>query len=147
MTPRFGWLIVWQGALIGGCTLAAFATGMRWYGAEGAGLRHAETIAFMTLAVAQIFHAFNARSRTRSALTSRPFTNPWLWGATLTCLLLQVAAVYVPPLRRVLETVPLTSADWALIALCAVAPVAVVELVKLVKRLRRRGRATVDHPE
>jgi hypothetical protein len=62
-------------------------------------------------------------------------------------LLLQVAAVYVPPLRRVLETVPLTSADWALIALCAVAPVAVVELVKLVKRLRIRGRATVDHPE
>ena len=39
MTPAFGWLIVWQGALLAGCTLAAFAVGMRWYGAEGEGLR------------------------------------------------------------------------------------------------------------
>jgi P-type Ca2+ transporter type 2C len=139
MTPRFGWLIAWQGMLLGGCTLAAFAMGMRWYGAEGTGLLHAETIAFMTLALAQVFHAFNARSRTRSAFTSRLFTNAWLWGATLICLVLQIAAVYVPLLRRVLRTVPLTATDWGLIGLSSLAPVAVVELVKLVQRLRRRA--------
>lgn len=139
MTPSFGWLIVWQGALLGGCTLAAFAVGMRWYGKEGAGLLHAETIAFMTLALSQVFHAFNARSRTGSVFTSRLFANAWLWGATLLCLLLQVAAVYVPLLRRVLRTVPLTAADWGLIVLGSLAPVAVVELVKLVRRARQEG--------
>ena len=136
MTPRFGWLIVWQGVLLGGCTLTTFAIGMHWYGAEGSGLRHAVTIAFMTLALAQTFHAFNARSRTRSAFTSRLFTNGWLWGATLICVLLQLAAVNVSLLRDVLHTVPLGAADWGLVAAGSLMPVAVVELVKLVQRWR-----------
>jgi Ca2+-transporting ATPase len=52
----------------------------------------------------------------------------------LVCLLLQAAAVYVPLLQRVLNTVPLGTADWALIAACSLAPVAIVELVKVVQR-------------
>ena len=57
--------------------------GMRWYGAKGEGRRHAVTICFMTLAMAQVFHAFNARSQTKSAFTARLFANGWLRGATL----------------------------------------------------------------
>jgi P-type Ca2+ transporter type 2C len=139
MTPSFGWLIVWQGSLLAACTLAAFAVGMRWYGAEGEGLRHAVTIAFMTLAMAQVLHAFSARSRSRSALTSRLFTNAWLWGATGICVALQIAAVEVPLLREVLRTVALSWADWGLVAAGAVAPVVVVELVKLVTGWRYRA--------
>jgi Ca2+-transporting ATPase len=136
MTPRFGWLIVWQGLLLGGCALGTFAMGMRWYGSEGQGLSRAVTICFMTLALAQVFHAFNARSRTGSAFTSRLFTNGWLWGATLICVLLQLAAVYVPFLRAVLRTELLGGADWGLIGLGSLIPVAVVEAVKLATRLR-----------
>ena len=139
MTRHFGWLIAWQGLLLGGCTLATFAMGMRWYGATGKGLAHAVTICFMTLALAQVFHAFNARSQTRSAFTARLFTNGWLWGATLICILLQLAAVYVPLLRRVLHTVPLSGADWGLIAAGSLMPVVVVESVKLVRRLRGKS--------
>jgi Ca2+-transporting ATPase len=140
MTPRFGWLIVWQGTLLGGCALAAFALGMRWYGDTGVGLRHAVTLAFMTLALAQVFHAFNARSRTGSAFTRRMFTNGWLWGATLICIVLQVAVVTVPWLRSVLRTEPLGAADWGVIAVGALTPVVVVELVKLAIRARARQR-------
>ncbi len=142
MTFRFGWLIVWQGLLLSGCTLATFAVGMSWYGSEGNGLRHAVTIAFMSLALAQTFHAFSARSRWHSAFTSRLFTNGWLWGATSVCVLLQVAAVYVPFLQNVLRTVPLTGADWALIAGGSLMPVAVVELVKLLELWRRNAGRT-----
>jgi Ca2+-transporting ATPase len=85
----------------------------------------------MTLALAQIFHAFNARSQRRSAFTDRLFTNGWLWAAVGVCLVLQLAAVYLPPLQVVLRTVPLTAGDWALVLGCALAPVAVVEVVKL----------------
>lgn len=134
MTLRFGWLIAWQGVLLAGCTLVAFGVGLRWYGAEGDGLDRAVTIAFMTLALAQIFHAFNARSRTRSAFSASVFSNRWLWGAVLASALLQAAAVYAPFLREVLGTVPLTAADWGLIAASALAPVAVVETVKAVQR-------------
>ena len=134
MTRAFGALIVWQGLLIAGVTLGAFSIGMRWYGTEGAGLRHAVTIGFMTLALAQVFHAFNARSRTRSALTARLFTNGWLWGAVLICLLLQAAAVYIPVLQVALHTAPPSARDWAVIAAAALAPMGVVELVKVVQR-------------
>ena len=139
MTPHFAWPIAWQGLLPGDCPRATFAVGMRWYGATGKGLAHAVTICFMTLALAQVFHAFNARSQTRSAFTARLFTNGWLWGATLICILLQLAAVYVPLLRRVLHTVPLSGADWGLIAAGSLMPVVVVESVKLVRRLRGKS--------
>ncbi len=136
MTPAFAWLITWQGLLISACTLLAFDVGMRWYGSDGEGLQRAITIAFMTLALSQTFHAFNARSRTKSAFSSRLFTNAWLWGATLTCIALQLAAVSFAPLRRVLDTVPLSAVDWGLIVASSLAPVLVVEVVKLVQRWR-----------
>ncbi|QJW94680.1 cation-translocating P-type ATPase [Frigoriglobus tundricola] len=134
VTPRFLWLITWQALLLSGVTLLAFAVGMRWYGAEGSGLRHATTLAFMTLALVQVFHTFNARSQRRSAFTARLFTNAWLWAAVATCLLLQLAAVYTPLLQTVLHTTPLSAADWVAVLTCSLAPVGVVELVKFGRR-------------
>ena len=77
MTRGFVGLIVWQGLLLSGVTLLAFFVGMRWYGTEGEGLRHAVTIAFMTLALAQVAHTFNARSQTHSVFAAGVFTNGW----------------------------------------------------------------------
>jgi Ca2+-transporting ATPase len=131
---RFVGLIVWQGMLLTGVTLFAFFIGMRRYGVEAEGLRQATTMAFMTLALSQVFHAFNARSQRRSAFTSRLFTNIWLWAAVVMCLLLQAAAVYFPFLQRVLHTVAPTAWDWGVIAACSSVPVAVVELVKVIQR-------------
>ncbi|MEJ7590022.1 MAG: HAD-IC family P-type ATPase [Planctomycetaceae bacterium] len=134
LTLRFVGLIVWQGLLLTGVTLVAFAVGMHWHGAEGEGLRQATTMAFMTLALAQVFHAFNARSQRRSAFTDRLFTNGWLWVAVITCLILQAVAVYLPLLQRVLHTVPPTLADWGVITAFSLMPVAAVESVKLIQR-------------
>ena len=132
MTPDFVALIIWQGLLLAGVTLTAFFVGMRWHGAEGEGLRRAITMGFMTLALAQTFHAFNARSRRRSAF-ARPFTNAWLLGAVLACVILQLVAVYWPVLQTVLRTVPLTAVELAVVAACSLAPVMVVEGVKLLR--------------
>ena len=147
MTPRFVWLLGWQGMLLSGVTLLAFFVGMRWYGTEGEGLRRVTTMGFMTLALAQILHAFNARSQRRSAF-SRLFTNGWLWGAVLACLILQLAAIYWPYLNVLLRTVPLTPTELAVVVAAALAPVAVIELVKLVQRwsegARRRSEEARD---
>jgi Ca2+-transporting ATPase len=139
LTPPVVRLIVWQGLLITGVTLLAFGVGMRWHGTEGEGLRQAITMAFMTLALSQVFHVFNARSQTRSAFDGRLFTNGWLWSAVVLCLILQAAAVYVPLLQQVLHTVPPAVPDWGVIAACAVTPVGVVELVKAIRRVAARG--------
>ncbi|MEN9577602.1 MAG: hypothetical protein RJA70_611 [Pseudomonadota bacterium] len=134
MTLGFGWLIVWQGVLLSGCTLAAFAVGLHWYGDSDSGLQHAITLAFMTLALAQVLHAFSARSQTRSVFTFSTPKNSWLWGAALLCVLMQVSAVSLSWLRDILDTSPLVTADWSLIGAASAAPVLVIELVKLAKR-------------
>ena len=139
LTLRFVGLIVWQGLLLTGVTLFAFGIGMHWHGTEGEGLRRATTMAFMTLALAQVCHAFNARSQRRSAFTSRLFTNGWLWAAVGMCLILQAAAVYLPLLQKVLHTVPPTVSDWGVIAACSLMPVAIVELVKVIQRIAVRN--------
>lgn len=142
LTPRFIGLIVWQGLLLAGVTLLAFFIGMRWHRIDDEGLRRATTMAFMTLALAQVFHAFNARSQRRSALTSRLFTNIWLWAAVAMCLSLQAAAVSVPLLQQVLYTVTPTVSDWGVITACSLLPVAVVELFKVIQQLIARNQAT-----
>ena len=139
LSLRFAALLVWQGLLLTGVTLLAFAVGMHWHGTEGEELRRATTMAFMTLALAQVFHAFNARSRTESTFTSRLFTNGWLWAAVATCLILQAAAVYLPLLQQVLQTSPPTLADWGVIAVCSLMPLAIAELVKAIQRATARS--------
>jgi Ca2+-transporting ATPase len=139
LNAPFAWLIIWQGFLLAGVTLAAFSVGMSWYGRTGEGLRHAVTISFMTLALAQTFHAFNARSQKDSMLNRHLFTNGWLWGAIIACVLLQLAAVYVPFLQLVLRTVPLTLADWGLVLGFSLLPLGVVEFVKLTQRVMAKN--------
>jgi Ca2+-transporting ATPase len=134
LTPSLAWVIAWQGLLLTGATLAPFAIGMRWYGTDGGGLRHAGTIAFTTLAFVQVFHAFNARSQTASAFTRLLSTNAWLWAAVLACLALQVAVVHVPFLQLPLHAVALDAADWLLVLSFSLVPVAVIETIKVVRR-------------
>jgi Ca2+-transporting ATPase len=139
------WLIAWQGVMLAGLTLVAFVIGMRWHGATGEGLRLATTMAFMTLALVQVVHAFNARAQRRSAF-SRVFTNGWLWTAVVLCLLLQAAAVYLPVLQRVLHTAGPTAADWGVIAACSLAPIPIVETAKLARRWTGSGKKATPTP-
>lgn len=138
---RFIGLIVWQGCLLSGVTLLAYSIGLKWHGSEGEGLRRATTMAFMTLALAQVLHVFNARSQSRSAFTDRLFTNGWLWAAVGTCFGLQAVAVCVPLLRKVLHTVPPTSPEWGVIVACSLAPLAVVEFAKWISRFTNRAKS------
>jgi Ca2+-transporting ATPase len=131
-------MIAWQGLLLAAVTLLAFFLGMRTHGAQGEGLNRATTLAFMTLAIVQVVHVFSARSETRSAFDGRLIRNKWLWAAVALCLLLQVAAVYVPFLRRVLSTVALDANDWGIVVGCSLLPLAIVEIVKWIQRRRAR---------
>lgn len=134
-------LIVAQGIMLAVCTLTAFRVGGYWYGFAGEGLLHAETLAFMTLAMAQLVHTFNVRSRTKTMFSAHLFTNGWLWGSVVLGTLLQLLTVTVPALRRVLQSTPLTIADGWLIAACSLAPVVVVEAGKALYRMGRDRRA------
>lgn len=139
LTPRFGALIAWQAIVLATVTLAGFAIAMRWHGTDATGLPRATTVAFCVLALVQTFHVFNARSLDRSIFSRQQAHNPWIWGAVLLCLGLQVAAVELPALQQVLGTSPLDTRDWLLVGGLALAPLVVVELVKLATRSRRQA--------
>ena len=74
-------------------------------------MRYAQTMAFTTLMMFQLFNVFNARSDEQSAFDGL-FHNHWLWGAIGLSLALQVAVIYVPFLQKAFSTVSLSLSDW-----------------------------------
>ena len=104
---------------------------------QNGGLARAQTLAFTTLAMYQVFNALNVRSRDKSVFQLGFFSNRYLLGAIVISLLLQFLATRVPLLQTALGTVSLTWADWGLITLVASSIFIADELRKLVQRRRR----------
>ena len=106
---------------------------------QGTGdLRYAQTMAFNTLVLAQLFNVFNARSDRQSAFT-RLFSNHWLWAAITLSVLLQMLVLYVPGMQRAFGTIGLSAADWLRCAAAASVVLWVRELSKLIDRLMTRS--------
>lgn len=132
LSKRLVILIAWQAAMIAALALAAYVWALQIYG-PGA---HSRTVALLAIIGAQLGHMFNCRSRTRSAFNGL-FRNLFVWIAAVIVVSLQLLAVYVSPLARVLDTVRPSETDWLIVILCSVAPVLIVETTKGVARWKR----------
>lgn len=117
-------------------TLAVFL----WALAAGAAAdpRRATTLAFATLAFAQLAHVVDARSPAPLLASRRLFANRWSWAAIAGVGALQVAAVHLPALQVVLGTVALSPGEWAAVGAGAVVPLLAGQAIK---GLRRRSPA------
>ena len=136
LTPRMWRGIVFVGVIMAAGTLFVLDASLPGGFVEGSGdLRYAQTMAFTTLMLFQIFNVFNARSDERSAF-ARLFTNRWLWAAIALSLALQVVVVYVPFLQQAFGTVGLSGADWLRCAVVASSVLWLREISKLVGRVR-----------
>ena len=135
LTARMWRGIVFVGVIMAGGTLFVLDASLPGGFIEGSGdLRYAQTMAFTTLMLFQIFNVVDARSDERSAFT-RLFTNKWLWIAMGLSVLLQVAVVYVPLLQRAFGTVALSWTDWVR---CVTVASSVLWLTETKKALFRR---------
>ncbi len=132
LSRQFLLLIAWQGTLLGGIALAVYYWALHVYGAGP----HARTLALLALVGVQLGHMFNCRSRRHSAFTGL-FRNPFVWLATAAVIGLQLLALYLKPLARVLDTVVPTFTDWMVVAACMVAPIIVVEGTKMFARRKQ----------
>jgi Ca2+-transporting ATPase len=131
--------LVFTGAVVAAATLGVLdwaLPGGLVTGAAAGGLRHARTMAFTTLVLAQLFNAFAARSEDESAF-HRPFANGWLWLAVAASAALQVAVVHLPVLQRAFQTEPLGAGDWLACAAAGSAVLWATEALKLARRWRR----------
>jgi Ca2+-transporting ATPase len=130
---------MWRGmffvaAVMASGTLFIFDTSLPGGLVEGSGsLRYAQTMAFTTLVLAQLFNVFNSRSDEHSAFRGM-FQNHWLWSAIGLSLVLQVAVVYAPFLQQAFSTVALGARDWLRCTLVASSVLWMRELSKAVAR-------------
>ena len=132
----FAFRLAWQGIMVGVLTLAAYVLGEYVLSDPGETYAAANTMAFATLTLSQLFHAFDVRSERASLLHIGLFTNPAMNRAFLIGLAMQLAVLCLPPLQAVFHTVPMSPAEWTVVLILAVMPVVVCETVKGVSRAR-----------
>ena len=116
--------------LIAAVSLGAYA----WHVRGDSGHRVASTMAFTTLACAQLFHVGNARRRDTALSASSLFANVSAVTGVAICLVLQLAAVGFAPLAHVLRTHPLTATQWAISVSLALIPAAAGQLWRAMQR-------------
>ena len=127
--PRAWGALALIGALVGLAALAAFLLGRS--GDQG----EATTMAFVTVALAELALVFSVRSPIRPAWEAP--RNLYLVASVVLSAALVGLALYVPALNEPLGTVPLAASELGLAAVLAVVPFLCVETGKAI--FRRAG--------
>ena len=127
--PRAWGALALVGALVGLSALAAFLIG------RADGTDEAQTMAFVTIALAELALVFSVRSPIRPAQEAP--RNLYLVASVVLSAVIVAVAVYLPALNEPLGTVPLGASELGLAALLALLPFACVEAGKAV--FRRAG--------
>jgi len=97
--------------------------------------QQAVTVAFLTLAFAQLWHVFNMRNTESNILSNDITRNRWVWGALILCTVLLLMATYVPFMQTILQTVNPGMTGWALVIVGSLAPLIIGQLgILLVKQ-------------
>lgn len=142
-----GTFVLLNGMLIGVLTLFSFITGLSVYtGASSIftidfgnistdALVHAQTMAFITLSISQLFHSLNMRSMKRSIFHVGLFSNKYLIGSIVIGIAIQAALVNLPVFNDLFEIHLLGLSDWLFIIFISLLPVVINELVKAGKRI------------
>ena len=113
------WRMVFESATIGVGTMGAYLYGYRRYGPGAA----ASTLAFNTLTINELVHAWSSRSPYRILFGGQKLQpNPHLKKAILGMAGLQVLVSVLPGTRRLLGTAPMGPVDLLVVAAGVVLP-------------------------
>jgi len=101
-------------------------------------LPHAQTYAFTTLGVSQLFHAIGMRNYDKSLFKMNHLENKAMIGAFIVGLLLQVIVTEVPFLVEMFETASLSLKEWTNLILLSMVPLLSHEIVVLCKSIMKK---------
>lgn len=123
--------IFYQGFFEGGITLFVF-----WYATEVAkwGNPVGETMAFATLGLIQLFHAFNVKSVYKSLGQVGVFKNKMFNYAILLSAVMLLSVMVIPGLTTVFDVAILTAEQWLFVVGAAFSIVPIVEIAKAIMR-------------
>jgi Ca2+-transporting ATPase len=143
-----------------GCVLAAFALGLLWelehlgyavtgnwftfllgfdwQSAELGAVQTAETMAFITLSMCELFRAYTARSERSSLFQIGVFSNRYMQYAVALSVSLLLLVCTVPFLQGIFDTHFMNGQEWGTVLALALIPAVAEELTKGYLRLRDR---------
>ena len=93
-------------------------------------------MAFATLTLSQLFHAFNVRSEDQSLLAQGALSNPAMNKAFLAGMVMQLSVLLLPPLQGVFSVCPMDLTQWVTVLALAMAPIPICEAEKALRRCR-----------
>ncbi|MEI6063086.1 MAG: cation-translocating P-type ATPase [Pseudanabaena sp. ELA748] len=107
-----GWYILRIGVVFGLQTIALME--IAYNSSNPSWHEHWKTITFTTLCIAQMGHALTCRSDTKLLIELNPTSNPYLLVSVIFTTVLQLALLYVPPLRHFFGTDALSASELGL---------------------------------
>lgn len=96
-------------------------------------LAKAQTHAFMVLGISQLFHAIGMRDVNRSVFRMNHRNNPYMIGALVIGIALQIAVTEITPLIQLFGTVRLGLTEWLQLIALSTTPLIVHELLAVVR--------------
>ena len=123
-----------QTVAITAATLTAFIVGLGWFPHN---VTVAQTMAFATLSISELFRAYTSRSERHSLRSIGVFSNKWMQWAVLVSVVIVLAIIYVPFLDPIFDTAFLGLREWLVIAPLILVPAAAAEANKYFLRQHR----------
>lgn len=134
--------IGYQGILEGATTLFVYWYARHQYAPtlgygvdEAIAINLAETMAFATLGLIQLFHAYNVKHVFDSLFSANPFNNKYLNGASLLSGALLLGVILIPGINQFFDVTVPDATGWLIVVVAAVSIVVFVEIIKWILRI------------
>ncbi|WP_317698551.1 calcium-translocating P-type ATPase, PMCA-type [Xylocopilactobacillus apis] len=132
--------IIYQGIIEGLITLGVYYWALNFpVHTDYAMIHHdAQTMAYVTLGLIQLFHAFNVKSFSKSIFQQNIFANKTFNWAIVVSLILLGVTILVPGFNQMFHVTQLNLSQWGVVVLGGILMVVIVEFVKLFQRVFSR---------
>ena len=128
--------ILYQGILEGLLTLGVYLWAINFPVHTTSAEIHADalTMAYATLGLIQLFHAFNVKSVHQSLFSIHPFANRAFNLSILGSFILLGATIAIPGFNSLFHVTTLALSQWVVVLAAGLAILVIVEIVKFVQR-------------
>jgi Ca2+-transporting ATPase len=120
-----------------GANPLAYLLNFNWHSVNLDNIRTAETMAFMTLSLCELFRAYTARSERSSLFQIGVFSNKWMQLAVGSSIFLLLLVCTVPFLQGIFNTHFMSVREWATVIGLASIPAVSEEVTKFFLRRQR----------
>lgn len=128
--------IIYQGLLEGLLTLGVYWIALNYPFHHTSAQIHADalTMAYATLGVLQLFHAFNSKSIHGTIFRKETFNNKYFNLAVISSAILLAMTIFVPAFNQTFHVTTLALQQWLIVLGAGILMVLIVEVVKFFQR-------------